>query len=148
MPKSRVIVAMSGGVDSSVAAALLKEKGYDVIGAMMKVWAGATFSNEFRHSCYGPGETEDLQDARKVAQTLNIPFQHLICVGSIEPMSLSTIAASICLEELQIRVCDVTGYSNWGLWLKKSGMRESYLTTLPLVITSEKNTMNLVVAIY
>ena len=74
MSKSRVIVVMSGGVDSSVAAALLKEKGYEVIGVMMKIWSGTTFSDGLRHSCYGPGETEDLQDAREVAQTLNIPF--------------------------------------------------------------------------
>jgi tRNA-specific 2-thiouridylase len=72
---TKVAVAMSGGVDSSVAAALLKEKGYEVIGVIMKIWAGETPSGEgFRHGCYGPGEEEDLEDARKVAQILRIPF--------------------------------------------------------------------------
>jgi tRNA-specific 2-thiouridylase len=66
---------MSGGVDSSVAAALLKEKGYEVIGVTMKVWDGETLpANGTRHACYGPGEEEDLEDARKVAQVLGIPL--------------------------------------------------------------------------
>jgi len=74
MFKNKVIVAMSGGVDSSVAAALLKEKGYEVIGAVMKIWSGKFFPEKAHHSCYGPGEGQDIEDARKVAQILKIPF--------------------------------------------------------------------------
>ncbi len=66
---------MSGGVDSSVAAAILKERGYEVIGVTMKVWDGEALpGDETRHGCYGPGEEEDIEDARKVAQVLGIPF--------------------------------------------------------------------------
>ena len=70
MKKKRVIVGLSGGVDSSVAAHLLKEAGYDVIGLFMKNWhdESVTLSNE----C--PWE-EDSNDAMLVAEKLGIPFQ-------------------------------------------------------------------------
>jgi len=72
---AKIVVAMSGGVDSSVAAALLKEKGYEVTGITMEVWdREALPGDRTRHSCYGPGEEEDIEDARKVAQVLGIPF--------------------------------------------------------------------------
>lgn len=67
----RVVTAMSGGVDSSVAAALLKKEGYEVIGVTMRVYdySGAA-SGEFG-SCCGP---KDVADARCVAEKLGIPF--------------------------------------------------------------------------
>jgi len=78
MNNINVLVAMSGGVDSSVAAALLKEKGYLVSGVTMKIWDGETLPGErTRHACYGPGEEEDIEDARRVSQILGIPF-HII----------------------------------------------------------------------
>ena len=63
MSKDRVVVAMSGGVDSSVAAAFLKEKNYDVIGLTMKFWG------KDNRCC----SEEDLKDARQVARHLDIP---------------------------------------------------------------------------
>lgn len=74
----RVLVAMSGGVDSSVAAALLKEQGYTVIGATMRTWDGDTLPTEAGHrGCYGPEKERDVEDARRVAEALGIPFHVL-----------------------------------------------------------------------
>ncbi|MEO5349553.1 MAG: tRNA 2-thiouridine(34) synthase MnmA [Magnetococcus sp. YQC-3] len=70
LPKKRVAVAMSGGVDSSVAAASLLAQGYEVIGLTMRLWSGGEGARGRRTCC----ASEDLYDARRVAQTLNIPF--------------------------------------------------------------------------
>lgn len=61
---------MSGGVDSSTAAALLKEQGYDVIGISMKLWDYPDDANKFAGCC----SLDDINDARRVADKLNIPF--------------------------------------------------------------------------
>ncbi|MDQ6909184.1 MAG: tRNA 2-thiouridine(34) synthase MnmA [Actinomycetota bacterium] len=61
---TRVLVAMSGGVDSSVAAALLIEEGHDVVGVTLKLWGGASDS--------GCCSVADVEDARRVAQQLGI----------------------------------------------------------------------------
>lgn len=67
----RVVVAMSGGVDSSVAAALLVEAGYDVIGMMMRLWSEETVSGGAHNRCCTP---EQMGDARRIADKLGIPF--------------------------------------------------------------------------
>jgi len=67
MPK--VVVAMSGGVDSSVAAALLKQQGYDVIGMMMRLWSEP--GKEDSNRCCTP---DSMAMARRVAAKLDIPF--------------------------------------------------------------------------
>jgi tRNA-specific 2-thiouridylase len=67
--RKRAVVAMSGGVDSSVAAALLVEAGYDVTGIMLKLWRGDASNNN--SGCCNLGAAED---ARRVADALGIPF--------------------------------------------------------------------------
>lgn len=73
--KKTVAIAMSGGVDSSVAAALLKKNGFDVFGVFMKVYTDSILESEvMNHACFGPDEKDDLRDAKKVANFLKIPF--------------------------------------------------------------------------
>ncbi|MDZ4764906.1 MAG: tRNA 2-thiouridine(34) synthase MnmA [Chloroflexota bacterium] len=67
----RVVVAMSGGVDSSVAAALLVEQGYDVIGMMMRLWSEPTAAGGAHNRCCTP---EQMSDARRIADKIGIPF--------------------------------------------------------------------------
>jgi tRNA-specific 2-thiouridylase len=65
--KARVVLGMSGGVDSSVAALLLKEQGYEVIGIFMKNWDD---TDEFGHCT----AEEDAEDVRRVCDQIDIPF--------------------------------------------------------------------------
>jgi tRNA-specific 2-thiouridylase len=72
----KIAVGMSGGVDSSVAAALLKRAGHEVTGVTMKIWPGGpTALPGGRHGCYGPGDEEDIADATRIAETIGIPFR-------------------------------------------------------------------------
>jgi tRNA-specific 2-thiouridylase len=66
--RQRVVVAMSGGVDSSMAAAVLLEQGYEVIGVMLRLWAEA---GPAANRCCTP---DAVADARRVADVLGIPF--------------------------------------------------------------------------
>jgi tRNA-uridine 2-sulfurtransferase len=69
-----VAVGMSGGVDSSVAAALLLKKGYKVIGVTMAIWDGSIKLVEgIKHSCYGPGEEEEIETVKKICSSFGIP---------------------------------------------------------------------------
>ena len=65
--RQKIVVGMSGGVDSSVAAALLKDQGYDVIGIMLRLWSDDNCENR----CCAP---EAQSEARRIAAQLEIPF--------------------------------------------------------------------------
>ncbi|MCK5201256.1 MAG: tRNA 2-thiouridine(34) synthase MnmA, partial [Spirochaetales bacterium] len=73
----KIAVGLSGGVDSSVAAALLLEQGHDVIGVMMKHSQDGKYKTDNRPACFGGDEQEEINAARKVTETLGIPF-HVI----------------------------------------------------------------------
>ena len=74
MMKERVVIAMSGGVDSSVAAAILKEEGYDVVGVSMQLWDYSSAEDKGGATEGSCCSTEDLEDARRVADKIDIPF--------------------------------------------------------------------------
>ena len=65
---TKVVVAMSGGVDSSVVAALMKEEGYNVTGITLKLYDDAKQSKEGRQCCAG----QDILDAKRVSDNINI----------------------------------------------------------------------------
>lgn len=69
-----VVVGLSGGVDSSVAAARLVREGYRVVGVTMCIWDGSLpLADEGRSACFGPGEARDIESAASVATRLGIP---------------------------------------------------------------------------
>ena len=67
--RTRVVVAMSGGVDSSVVAALLKREGYDVIGITLQLYDHGAAAHRKGACCAG----QDIHDARRVAEAIGIP---------------------------------------------------------------------------
>lgn len=76
--KTKVAVGLSGGVDSSVTAALLKNEGYDVFGLFMSIYdENIKIEVAGKNACYGPNKKNDIATARSVSDTLGIPF-HVI----------------------------------------------------------------------
>lgn len=71
--ETKVVVAMSGGVDSSVVAALMKEEGYDVKGITLKLYDDTKMSKEGRQCCAG----QDIMDAKRVSEKINISHEIL-----------------------------------------------------------------------
>lgn len=66
----KALVAMSGGVDSSVAAALMKDQGHEVVGVTLKLWSGPDGEAPTAGCC----TVSDAEDARRVAAELDIPY--------------------------------------------------------------------------
>ena len=72
-------VGLSGGVDSSVAAMLLKEQGHEVVGITMKLWRDGVYKGGDRDGCFGAHEIEDIETARKLAEKLGIDYRVFDC---------------------------------------------------------------------
>lgn len=86
----KILVGLSGGVDSSVAALILKQQGHDVVGATMSIWGkdGMAAKSGHKNACYGPDEKEDIEEARKIATQIDIPYYVFNCVEQYEQIVL------------------------------------------------------------
>ena len=124
--KQRVLLGMSGGVDSSVAAYLLREQGYDVIGVTMKVWPQDCISRA-EDKCCGP---QAVADARSVAHSLGIPHYVVDEADQFERLVIDYFSSEyqagrtpnpcvMCNEKLK--------FGN--LWSKAKALRCDYIAT-------------------
>jgi tRNA-specific 2-thiouridylase len=85
----KIAVGMSGGVDSSVAAMLLKKEGHDVTGVTMKIWRGGKSGHAPKgNACYGPDEAADIEQTRTLCKTLGIDYQVIDCSEQYEKIVL------------------------------------------------------------
>ena len=84
----RIAVGLSGGVDSSVAAALLREQGHDVVGVTMKLWKPGRYAGGPRDACFGPGEDDDIARAEELCRQLAIRYLVFDCSYEYEKVVL------------------------------------------------------------
>ena len=89
----RIAVGLSGGVDSSVAALLLKQAGHDVAGVFMKTRSGGEEAPGGRSACYGHDEAADVAAASEVAARLGIPLRVIDCARGFEEAVLRDLKA-------------------------------------------------------
>jgi tRNA-uridine 2-sulfurtransferase len=95
---TRVVVAMSGGVDSSVTAGLLAQQGYDVVGFTMQLYDHGAATSASKSCCAG----QDIYDAKRVADTLNIPHYVLDYENTFQKDVIEKFADSYVAGETPI----------------------------------------------
>src|SRR5438270_7998067 len=95
---TRVVVAMSGGVDSSVTAALLKDEGYDVVGVTLQLYDHGAATHRKGACCAG----QDIHDARAVAERIGIPHYVLDYESRFKELVIDRFAASYVAGETPV----------------------------------------------
>lgn len=108
----RVLVAMSGGVDSSVAAALLVGQGHDVVGATLKLWGGASDS--------GCCSVADVEDARRVAEQLGIAHYVFDDTGVFEQHVVTPYVAAHARGETPNPCVECNRHVKFGVLLERA----------------------------
>ncbi len=128
--KPRVLVAMSGGVDSSVAAAVLVEQGYDVVGVTMQVWdysANHCAIEEGHGTCCS---SLDVDDARAVADHLNIPFYVINCEEKFKTSVIDDFVSEYLKGETPIPCVNCNTFLKFDhLFTKMRELQCDYLAT-------------------
>ena len=128
--KQRVLVAMSGGVDSSVSAALLQDQGYDVVGMNMQVWDHSRPESDIQEGHGTCCSSVDVEDARAVCQKLNIPFYVLNCEARFKRQVIDKFVDSYMKGQTPIPCVDCNTYLKFDHLIQKMQELEcDYLAT-------------------
>ncbi len=93
----KIIVGMSGGVDSSVAALLLQLQGHDVTGISMRIYSGKPAVGKQSNACYSPDEDHDIEYARNVAESLGIAFYDFDLKDAYRSAVIDYVAREYCV---------------------------------------------------
>ncbi len=119
--KPKVFVGVSGGVDSSVALALLKNEGYDVTGVFLKVWAPDFLPCDWR---------EERRSAMRVCATLNVPFITLDCEAEYKKEVVDYMIREYCEGRVPNPDVFCNKYVKFGVFLRKAlEMGADYVAT-------------------
>jgi tRNA-specific 2-thiouridylase len=127
MGKDRVIIAMSGGVDSSVAAALLKQQGHEAVGLMLRLWSEAGSESCALNRCCSP---EAMEQARRVADLLDIPFYVIDAQAPFKAQVVDHLVAQYSAGLTPNPCLECNRHIRWDFLLKKAlSLGAAYLAT-------------------